>query len=360
MRISTVNIEFIGRQLKFWKSYKVSDSYAIKLLKLWLGYETRDLMDELGRYPAQNFNELRRRLNFVSTQKLLEQLQLCHSFYASGVKTDAGIQICYVFSPVWHHYEEADGELLFGAEKSQDFSQDFDANITEIIYNHTTVGNAEAFSPGGEGGRLEGSGEGLKMPDNKKVRQGIVRDYFKWMETMGDGAHKALIADLKNRICNPRNKKGKIVEELKLPAQQGDEVYRILTNRVLTDYLSRRDSFFRDDYLAHPEKRIYWMTRLMQGYGFGFLKNARNLWERQHVDIEAAAASKVQEAERKYKPVSEFEWMDADGTRWFEDRLGKALTIPADAPPRPSITSTYIQFKKEWREMNQNAATASV
>lgn len=357
MRISTLNIEFIGRQLKLWKSYKVSDSYAIKLLKLWLGYETRDLMDELGRYPAQSFNELRRRFTYSSTAKFLDSVRQCRSFFAVGLENGT---ITHIFSPVFHLYEESDGYLIFSGTESQDCAHNCDVSISENIYINTTVGNAEAFSPGGEGGGLAVKGEGLKGVDNKKVRQGIVRDYFKWMETMGDGGHKAFIADIKNRICNPRNKKGEIVEDLKLTVQQGDEVYRILTDRVLTDYLSRKDPFFRDDYLAHPEKRIYWMTNLMKRYGFGFLKDARNLWQRQHVDIEAAAASKLQEAERKYRPVSEFEWMDADGTRWFEDRLGKALTIPADAPPRPSLTSTYIQFKKEWREMNQNAATTSV
>ena len=351
-RLWACNLEYLGRQLKLWKRYGVSDSYAIKLMKIWIGYETRDLMDELGRYPAQNFNELRRRFNFVSTQKLLEKLQLCHSFYASGVKTDAGIQICYVFSPVWHHYEETDGELLFGAEKSQDFSQDFDGNITENIYINTTVGNAEAFSPEGGGGRFEVNVEGLKMTDEKKIRQSIVRNYFKWIETSGDSDHKAFLADIKYRICNPRNKKGEIVDELKLTAQQGDEVCQILTDRILANYLSGREQFFSDNYMTHPEKRIYWMKNLMKKYGFGFIKDARDQWKKQHVEIEAEVAKKLQKEQKKYRPVCEFEWMDEEGVRWYEDYLGKPLQIPADALPRPSATSTYNLIKKEWREKN--------
>lgn len=351
-RLWACNLEYLGRQLKLWKRYGVSDSYAIKLMKIWIGYETRDLMDELGRYPAQNFNELRRRFSFNSIHKLLEKLQLCHSFYGSGVKTNAGVQICYVFSPVWHHYEEADGELLFGAEKSLDFSLDLDGNITENIYNNTTVGNADAFSPEGEGGRLGVRSEGLNDVDEKKVRLGIVRNYFKLIETFVDSEHKSFIADIKYRICNPRNKKGEIVDERKPTAQQGDEVYQILTDRVLANYLSGKDPFFSDNYMTHPEKRIYWMKNLMKKYGFGFIKDARRQWKKQHVEIEAEVAKKLQAEQKKYRPMSEFEWMDEDGVRWYEDHLGKPQQIPADASPRPSVTSTYNLIKKEWREKN--------
>lgn len=341
-RLWACNLEFLGRQLKLWKRYGVPDSYAIKLMKIWIGYETRDLMDEFGRYPAQNFYELRRRLSYSSYQKFIDSVRTCRSFYAVGL---ADGTITHIFSPVWHKYEESDGCLIFGHDLSQDCAQDRAVYITENIYNNTTVGNAEAFSPEGEGERL---GE---IPD-KKVRLGIVRNYFKWMETSGDSDHKAFLADIKYRICNPRNKKGEIVEELKLSEQQGDEVWQILTDRILANYLSGREQFFSDKYMTHPERRIYWMKNLMKKYGFGFIKDARNLWQKQHVEIEAEMAKKLQAEQKKYRPMCEFEWMDEDGVRWYEDHLSKPQQIPADASPRPSATSTYNLIKKEWRERN--------
>lgn len=348
-RLWACNLEYLGRQLKLWKRYGVSDSYAIKLMKIWIGYEARDLMDEQGRYPAQNFNELRRRFSYSSCQKFIDSVRQCRSFFAVGFENGT---ITHIFSPVSHLYEESDGYLIFSGTLSQDCAHNCDGNISENIYINTTVGNAEAFSPEGGGGRFEVNVEGLKMTDEKKIRQSIVRNYFKWIETSGDSDHKAFLADIKYRICNPRNKKGEIVDELKLSAQHGDEVYQILTDRVLANYLSGREQFFSDNYMTHPEKRIFWMKNLMKKYGFGFIKDARHHWQKQHVEIEAEVANKLQKEQKKYRPVCEFEWMDEEGVRWYEDYLGKPLQIPADALPRPSATSTYNLIKKEWREKN--------
>lgn len=347
-RLSACNLDYLGRQLKFWKRYGVSDSYAIKLLKVWIGYETRDLMDELGRYPAQNFNELRRRLGFSSCTKLLNSVRQSRSLYAVGFENGT---ITHIYSPVWHQYEESDGYLIFSGIESQDCDHIFDGNITDNIYNNTTVGNAEAFSPGGEGGG-EARKEQLAVNDDKFVRQALVRDYFKWMENSADADHKILLADIKYRICNPRDKKGQLIPDMKLTAAQGDEVWQVMVERVLANVLAGNENFFLEKYMTHPEKRIFWMRNLMKKFGFGFIKDARRIWQKQHVEIEAETAKKIQESQMKYRPISEFEWMDSEGVRWFENDLGKTQNIPDDAPPRPSATATYISIKKEWREKN--------
>ena len=102
----------LARQLRMWRSYHIPDAHALKLLKLWLGFEFMDLMDDFGRIPVPYFNEVRRRLGYKTFMNLLADIRRCQSFYIVG---NSEQDITAIFSPVWHRYEEADGMLLSGS-----------------------------------------------------------------------------------------------------------------------------------------------------------------------------------------------------------------------------------------------------
>ena len=146
----------LGRQLKMWKSYRIVDAHALKLLKLWLGYDFLDLMDEFGRIPVPYFNEVRRRLGYKTFALLLDDIRRSQSFYIVG---NSESDITAFFSPIWHNYEAADGVLLRGSmkvEESQNESQNESPAATVFKdYNNKEYPNgvtAEAVSFG------EGSG----------------------------------------------------------------------------------------------------------------------------------------------------------------------------------------------------------
>ena len=129
----------LGRQLKVWHHVcHISDAHASKLLRLWLGYEFTDLMDEFGRIPVMNFNEMRQRMGFAKYKAMMDCIRASRSF---GIVGNDEEHVSAIYSPVWHNYEAADGKLLSGSykdEDSQKSTQDFESLNNNTI-NKTTV-----------------------------------------------------------------------------------------------------------------------------------------------------------------------------------------------------------------------------
>ena len=52
---------------------------------------------------------------------------------------------------------------------------------------------------------------------------------------------------------------------------------------------------------------------------------------------------------REYRPLSPFEWMDAERQiRYYDDPLDGKVELPANAPPRPSETAVWNILSCEW------------
>ena len=133
----------LGRQMKLWHRYGLSDSHCNKLWRLWVGYEFMDLMDENGRYLKQHYNEIRLRLSYASTATLLADIRRCRSFFLTGTDNNAPTLF---FSSLWHRWEVSDGQLLPGScelsetdsigmctdTENQKMSQEFDGYLNII------------------------------------------------------------------------------------------------------------------------------------------------------------------------------------------------------------------------------------
>lgn len=321
----------LGRQLKLWRGYKISDAHALKLLRLWLGYEFTDLMDSQGRYPLAYYNEIRQRLGMRSSVQLLDSLRRCQSFYLIG--TDSN-KPAYIVSPIWHEWEESEGPLLPGSipvEKSCKLSCICNASIEYNTIDNTTVGTDEV-------------GE-----RNAQARRNEVRGYLQWMEQQTDADHTALRNLLMKRIREPCDRKGQILQNQVPTDEQAMQVWRILLDRVLTDYLMKREQFFNANFKKHPERRIYWLNNLMKHWGKGFVVDARKIWRRQARQLEVDTVQQELHAMQQNRPISPYEWMDDDNVRWYTMN-GVLSRIDADTEPRPSATAVYNFITKSWME----------
>lgn len=336
-RRPAVRVEDLGRQLRMWRTYRMNDTHAHKMLRLWLGYEFRDLMDVYGRFPVQYFNEIRRRLGFRTLSLLLENVRTCQSFYIVGTDEE---HISAFFSSVWHNYEEADGHLLKGSSSLKKLS-DSDASKDNIIKRNPTGGNADAFS--------------LERDEWVKRRQ--VSDYFKWMRSQTDAEHVSVVASAMNRIRCPHDKKGNLLKDLMLTETEAEEVWEILVATQLVPYFTAREEFFKPDFMQHPGNRVHWMKNFFKKFVGRMITEACKQWRKRRVDIEAEVARRRDEAQQQNRPRSPHEWEDADGLRWYQLPDGKRQQIPAEAEPRPSETSIFNYIRKQWQETKQTEST---
>lgn len=337
----------LGRQLKMWKSYRIVDAHALKLLKLWLGYDFLDLMDEFGRIPVPYFNEVRRRLGYKTFALLLDDIRRSQSFYIVG---NSESDITAFFSPLWHNYEAADGVLLRGSmkvEESQNESQNggYSKEISKEINNkeNPTGGNATAISD-----VTNPADETQHLKREVFVRRRIVKDYFTWLLRQQDSEHRSMVDDLMFRICNPRRKSGEHIPELALNEAQGKEVFQIMVDSYLVPYFQTREEFFKPTFIQHPEKRVFWLSRLFKKYGGDFIYKARNRWRRVRKDLEAEALAMADQQQMQYRPHSPHEWEDPQGNRWYIAPNGSRYTIPQGSPPRPTETSTFNYISQKW------------
>lgn len=333
-RLPNVYWNSLGKQLKLWRASKVTDAHALKLLKLWLGYEFTDLMDQFGRYPVHYLNEIRRRLAYSSILLMLDDIRRCRSFIIVGHDEK---KITAIFSPLWHKWDDADGKILYGSmqiEESQTLNQTCDVSLKGPNVNSATASNDKALTP--DGGRTQA------------VRRQVVREYFQWFERQTDLEHRTLMDDIKLRIRRPLDKKGVVIARYVLDDEQTEEVWHILIDRVLPRYFATREDFFTDNYMAHPERRIWWLKNLFKRWAGQHIMDAKNIWKRHRREIESTSAHEALEAQMQYRPRSQHEWEDAQGIRWYMTAKGTRQQIPSDAPPRPSATACFNYIRNTW------------
>ena len=250
----------LGRQLKIWSHLHVKDNHALKILKLWLGYEFIDLMDIEGKFYKYSFNEIRRRLGYKTNSLLFQDIKRTKSFYLIG---ESDNNITAIFSPIWHKYNKSDGNLLVG---SITIKESLNESPVATVYK-------EYINKDNPNGVTADAVSFLEGDDNRDVyvRRNIVRKYFEWFNKQTDLDHKSLREDLSFHIQNPLDKNGKIIEKDRLTDKETSEGYQMLIDIFLIPYFTNREDFFKDAYISHPEKRIYWLKNFFvkskKGYG---------------------------------------------------------------------------------------------
>lgn len=316
-----ISILTMGGMVYRWDKLGLSDSSISKMTQLWTGYTLQQFMDEQGRWPRHEFSNMARRLGYRSAALMINDVRRSASFCLMG-SSDDDIQL--ISSPAWHPYNKADGRLLYGSMTVKEAEQNGVPKSTEdnnIIYN-PTGSNAEALADMTARSKQE-------MERDHQVALRIVRDYFTWLGRQTDADHEALRMQML-RCC------------------EGEQHLQFVIDTQLVPYLSGRDEFFRDTYKQSPKRRIYWLRNLLKP---NFMKRmvcaAARQWNKHEQHIGAEAIRQQQEAVRRNRPLSPYEWTDADGWRYYEVE-GSVRAIPRDAAPRPSDTATWNFISMQW------------
>lgn len=205
-KIPHVAWNYMGKQLKLWKRNKLSEGHSNKMLRLWIGYEFVDLIDQDGKIQRQYFNEVRHRLGYNCWVNLLKDIQRTNSFYIIGKKDK---DVTSFFSPIWRRYEETDGQLLIGSIPLRQ-SQPESPVETDYVDNNNIDNpngvNAAALS------LLKGDWPDGNQKKMFSVKKEVVKEYFDWLLEQTEGNHQQLVNDIKYKIAHPLDKDGNPVK----------------------------------------------------------------------------------------------------------------------------------------------------
>lgn len=342
-----LGVKRLGWIMRTWHHNKITDAHTSKMLRLWLGSEFTGYMDEKGWISVRYIADIRRYLGYSDNLSFLGDLTRTCSFYLLG---SDGTLSCFS-SPLWHELNDAEKVGLMPGSlvpdiADQQISAQTSAASNINIYNYPTGGNPDGL-PLREGGD-ENTKDALEIKRDKGEARRVVREYFRWVQKQTDEDHKAMVNDILLKLMEPRNLKGELIESRQLNREDAARVLNILFSTVLPDALSSRNEFFGAKYMKYPEKRIYWMRNLMKNYGHKHIARARELFTRRKDVVLEMEQQELAAREEQNRPLSPYEWQDAQGQRWYRWQ-GCRSSIPPDAPPRPGEDCQWNRIVKEWR-----------
>ena len=132
-------------------------------------------------------------------------------------------------------------------------------------------------------------------------------------------------------------------QEAGVPREEAcaDVVY--LVDELLIPHFVAQERFVR---MKHSG-RLAWLRNLLKtAHGKELMRKAAEAGRQRRALKKQQAQAEVMLNNR---PLSPHEWTDPEsGTRFYEDAIEGRVTIPADAPPRPSDSAFWNVFKKSW------------
>ena len=118
-----------------------------------------------------------------------------------------------------------------------------------------------------------------------------------------------------------------------------------LVNELLIPHFTTQERFLR---MKH-NGRLAWLKNLLKSaHGKELLKKAAEAGKLRRLQQRQQALAEVKQNNR---PLSPHEWTDpVSGTRFYEDAVEGTVTIPKEAPPRPSDTAFWNVIQKSWSD----------
>lgn len=371
-RYPSVYIDRLGRQIALWEQYGLSDSRAMKLLHLWIGYKMTRFMDSQGRYTFHSFNQLRQQLGYKTVQMMFDDLRRSRSFVLLSCDIDPAVlkdqnffaaqrpgreypdNITAFFSPLWHELTEADGEPLEGSmAECRVCSRKCDGKDNNALDNNTlTGGTADAVEAGRSASvnRESLTLQEVEALEREEVLEAIARakTYFRGLVRNPDARQREPIDFITWKLQQPQNAPRGKVKGYGLTLEEAYEVLDIMIDKELAPHFARDKSFNSPAKVAKPENHIYQVTPYVKNYSSDMMARAFKKWKKRLADRHRDASRREAEKVRQNRPISPHEWQDSDGMRWMEDHKGNLISIPAEAPPRPSVDSIWNFISNSW------------
>lgn len=373
-RYPSVYIDRLGRQLILWAKYGISDARAMKLLRLWLGYDLVHLMDKKGRFTFHSFNQIRQMLGYPSLASMLDDIRKSRSFVLLSSDVDVSLLkdhniftrtrphrelengLTMFYSPLWRNREESDGEALPGSiPESRKSSRKCDGIYSNTLDSTPTGSTAEAVAAGMTAAD-EQANEGLTvdqivMLEEQRMSQHIhhAKLYFRGLVNSRDNMQREPIEWVRKFLQQPVSHKRGELKGYGLSLEEANEVLELLIDSELAPHFARDRQFMSPSKLARPETRIYQVTNYIKRYSQDMIKRAVKRWKTRSVERKKEQERRAEELEKLNRPLSPHEWQDREGIRWMEDSRGNMMRVPDQAPPRPSADAMWNYLDKKWQ-----------
>ena len=289
---NTVSIRELQTLLRKWRNKGLREAALLKVLELYLGLP--DYMNDQGEYPVHFFYEISMCLKFRTVTYMLEAVKLSGSF--GWVEGDNRMNVSAIYSPLWKAVTEVPADLH--------------ANRQEGNINYTKNDSPSEKDPSEEGKRFF-----HEINVNPKEKVEILTPLIAFFERQEPGATR-------EEAC-------------------ADVVY--LVNELLIPHFIAQEKFLR---MKH-NGRLAWLRNLLRtSHGKELMKKAAEAG-RQRRGLQKQQA--LAEVRKNNRPLSPHEWTDpVSGVRFYEDAVEGLVTIPAEAPPRPSDGAFWNVIKKSW------------
>ena len=116
----------------------------------------------------------------------------------------------------------------------------------------------------------------------------------------------------------------------------------VLVNEFLIPHFDAQSNFAKTPHNG----RIIWLQNLIK------TRHGENLIQQATQKLGETLLKELEEQRKKlreFRPVSPFEWKDADkDIRYYDDPIDGKVEIPADAPPRSSDEAIWNILSQKW------------
>ena len=297
---STIPIRELQTLLRQWRRRGLREAALLKVLELYLGLP--DYMNDKGEYPVHFFYELSKSVKFHTVTMMLESVRLSKSF--GWIEGDNKLNVSAVYSPLWKAVDAKNTEII------EDFPADLHANLhggsNNIINNHSP----SEVNPSEEGRKFF-----HEINANPAEKAEVLQPLIAWFQHQEPG----------------------------LPREEACADVVHLVNELLIPHFIAQEKFLR---MKH-NGRLAWLRNLLKtAHGRELLKQAADAGRQRRLQQKQQALAEVKQNNR---PLSPFEWTDPNtGIRFYEDPTEGLVTIPKEAPPRPSEDSFWNVIQKKW------------
>ena len=302
---STLPIRDLQTLLRQWRRRGLREAALLKVLELYLGLP--DYMNEQREYPVHFFYELSVSLKFRTVTMMLEAVRLSGSF--GWIAGDNRLDVSAIYSPLW---KAVDAKKTESTEKlPAELPADLQVGSKYNINNKSSTQHAASLLNPSEEGRKFFHEVNAKPAEKAEVLEPLVA-YFLQQN----------VGLTRKEAC-------------------ADVVY--LVDELLIPYFTAQEKFLR---MKH-NGRLAWLKNLLKsGHGRDLLKKAAGAGRLRRLQQHQQALAEMKQNNR---PLSPHEWTDpVSGMRFYEDAVEGIVTIPKEAPPRPSDTAFWNVFKKSW------------
>lgn len=302
---STLPIRELQTLLRQWRRRGLREAALLKVLELYLGLP--DYMNEQREYPVHFFYELSVSLKFRTVTMMLEAVRLSGSF--GWIAGDNRLDVSAIYSPLW---KAVDAKKTESTENlPAELPADLQVGSKYNINNKSSTQHAASLLDPSEEGRKFFHEVNANPTEKAEVLEPLVA-YFLQQN----------VGLTRKEAC-------------------ADVVY--LVDELLIPYFTAQEKFLR---MKH-NGRLAWLKNLLKSsHGRDLLKKAAEAGKLRRLQQHQQALAEVKQNNR---PLSPHEWTDpVSGVRFYEDAVEGMVTIPKEAPPRPSDTAFWNVFKKSW------------